>query len=53
MKPGDIMTIEGNYKPRSFWQWLTRKPRDINGLRQYRIVAEVCDGEILEYKEER
>lgn len=25
--PGDIITLPGDYKRRSFWEWLTRKPR--------------------------
>ncbi len=27
MKNGDKMTMEGVYKHRTFWEWVTRKPR--------------------------
>jgi hypothetical protein len=30
MKIGDTFTIAGNNKPRSFWQWLNRKPPQLN-----------------------
>lgn len=32
---GDMFTIAGKYKPRTFWQWLTRKPKE---LRLYRVM---------------
>lgn len=28
-KTGDSLTIAGTFKRRTFWQWLTRKPREL------------------------
>ncbi len=36
MIEGDIITIEGQYKPRTLWQWLKRMPRQ---LKQFQITA--------------
>jgi hypothetical protein len=33
MKQGDSMTIQNGYKRRTFWQWLTRKPRELQVFR--------------------
>jgi len=37
MKKGDKYTMAGYYKKRTFWQWLTRKPRE---LQEYVIFDE-------------
>lgn len=28
-KTGETLSIAGNYKRRTFWQWLTRRPREL------------------------
>jgi len=37
IKPGDIITVAGLYKKRTFWEWITRKPKE---LRQFVIGAD-------------
>jgi len=32
---GDTVTISGQFKPRSFWEWLIRKPRT---LQEYKVI---------------
>lgn len=34
LKVGDRLTIAGKYQRRTFWEWLTRQPRQ---LQQYRV----------------
>ena len=34
LSPGDLVTLDGMYKRRTFWQWVCRQPRV---LRQYQI----------------
>jgi hypothetical protein len=29
IKPGDTITVAGMYRKRIFWQWLTRKPKEL------------------------
>lgn len=29
LQVGDIVTFDGSFKRRTFWQWLTRKPREL------------------------
>ncbi len=36
MNTGDVFTVQGRYKRRSFWQWFRNEPRE---LQQYKIVA--------------
>ncbi len=38
LKPGDFFTVAGCYKKRTFWEWLTRKPRE---LTVFTVTAEV------------
>lgn len=33
IKDGDIVTFAGKYKRRTFWEWLTRKPRQLQRFR--------------------
>lgn len=39
MKEGDIFTLASHFKRRTFWDWLTRKPRQLQPL----VVTRVCD----------
>ncbi len=41
MKLGDTFRIENDYKRRTFWQWLTRQPRE---LQTWQIVGVYSSG---------
>lgn len=36
---GDTIMIAGDYRRRTFWEWLCRKPRE---LRVYKISGDFC-----------
>lgn len=47
-KEGDLFTIPGYYKRRTFWQWITRKPKE---LRMFRVItASTQSGGLTEYE---
>jgi hypothetical protein len=46
MQKGDTFTMSGRYKRRTFRQWLTRQPRE---LQRYRVVGEGAAGGLVEY----
>lgn len=48
IKKGDIFTISGQHKRRTFWEWLARKPKE---LQRFVVTSEVTAGGIVEYKD--
>jgi len=47
-KDGDIFTFQDRYKRRTFWQWLTNKPKE---LQKFKVIgdASVEPGGITRY----
>lgn len=43
LKIGDTFTLANQYRTRTFWQWLTNKPRK---LQIYKITAETTSGHL-------
>ena len=39
---GDTFTVGGRFKKRTFFQWLFRCNKEINGLQRFKVV---CDNE--------
>lgn len=48
LNKGDVITLPGQYKRRTFWQWLKREPRQI----QQFVITETCGG-MSEYEPTR